>query len=409
MFKKILLTVLFLTIAAACCSGCNKSEKSDAADEPKKTEPIPVSDKPISLNELPTKNMVKRSRLYDGDCSRLLEKLQAAAEGSVTRIAFLGDSITQGSSASWENQYTNRFAAWWRENISENAEFINAGIGATDSYLAVHRVDTDVLSFDPDIIFIEFINDSDDEFYKSAMESLVRKCLAHPANPAVILIEMTQENGTCPQNVHAEVARHYDLPVISYHDAVMPEVNAKTLSWQDISPDNIHPNDAGHRMLSEFLCRYIADVKSSEDTAAEVKPFDASIKPITGDKYAKAALIGKETAGVSVTANENFDGKTLNDRFPDGWGCEDGGTLTFELEFKNLGILFEKMTDGSGGTAFISVDGELVCEAEADFSGGWGDYAANQEIVSFEERGKHTVTVKVMKGKRFELLRWMVS
>lgn len=414
MFKKLLLTLLSLTFAAVCCTGCrggnkdvsqDRSSGKDAPTVPQK--PLaPVSDSPIPLDALPTENMAARSRLYDGDPARLYSKLKIT-DRPLT-IAFLGDSITQGSIASWENQYTNCLAAWWKENISDSAEFINAGIGATDSYLAVHRVDTDVLSHNPDIIFIEFINDADSEFYKTTMEGLVRKCLFHENSPAVVLIEMTQDNGTCPQNVHSEVAYHYGLPVISYHDAVLPEVEAGNISWQDISPDNIHPNDIGHRMLAELISRYISDVFTMEDPG-EPHEADRSIQPLTSDKYQEADLITPNSDKITVTDSEGFDKPSSNDRFPGGLSCSDGGTFTFEAEFKSLGILFEKLTDGTGGTAFISVDGELVCEAEANFSGGWGDYASNQEIISFEERTKHTVTVKVIKGKRFDMLRWMVS
>ena len=55
-------------------------------------------------------------------------------------------------------------------------------------------------------------------------------------NPAVIMIEMTMDNGTSPQNVHSDIAKAYNVPVISYHDAIMPEIEAGTIKWSDISP-----------------------------------------------------------------------------------------------------------------------------------------------------------------------------
>ncbi len=125
------------------------------------------------------------------------------------------------------NQYVNQFKSWWEENISFYVDVTNAGIGATDSYIGVHRAQRDALEAKPDIIVIEFINDADDEFYESCMDSLVRMCLEQDNNPAVMILEPSTElGGTSPQAAHLKVAQAYNIPMISYHDAVMPEMLA---------------------------------------------------------------------------------------------------------------------------------------------------------------------------------------
>ena len=51
--------------------------------------------------------------------------------------------------------------------------FINVGIGATDSYLGVHRVTADVLDKEPNLVLVEFaVNDSNTNFYKKHMTTL---------------------------------------------------------------------------------------------------------------------------------------------------------------------------------------------------------------------------------------------
>lgn len=57
-------------------------------------------------------------------------------------------------------------------NISFYVDVTNAGIGATDSYIGVHRAQRDALEAKPDIIVIEFINDADDEFMSPAWTAL---------------------------------------------------------------------------------------------------------------------------------------------------------------------------------------------------------------------------------------------
>lgn len=445
MTKRFLAALLSLSLAAACFAGCGNDESKDSAadngtvsasDNAESTADgtdstaeedelkAPVNDGAIDVSQGVTENMLTRSVLNEGDTSRLAEKIKnamdVAADDSLTveektakatKIAFLGDSITAGSAASSsQNAYTKQVTTWWENNISYFVTGTNAGIGATDSYLAVHRVDAEVLADQPDIIFIEFINDVDNEFYKSTMDSLVRKCLAQPNNPAVILVEMTMEDGTCPQNVHSEIGRTYNIPIISYHDAVLPEVEAGNIKWTDISPDNIHPNDDGHVMLGQMLTSFIDGIKQNIDNVETTsQPFDTSIESPTGDKYANATLADRNSDKITVKDAGDFTEQSSPWNFQDGWAAPNGGTVTFEMEFKNLGMLYYKTVDGNSGTASVTVDGVEIAEINADFSGGWGDYACNDEIVSFEETGKHEVTVTVPEGKSFEILRWMIS
>lgn len=433
--KRIFAAVISFTLTAVCFAGCGKDDndgKSSAASDSaasaastessaEGTDPepaadelkAPVNDSPIDISQGATENMLIRSVFSEGDTARLAEKVKNAVDNpkETTTIVYLGDSITAGSAAgSSQNAYTKQFTKWWEDNISYYVQGINAGIGATDSYLAVHRAEAEVFSNEPDIIFIEFINDQDNEFYKTTMDSLIRNCLAQPNNPAVVLIEMTMEDGTCPQNVHTEVAEAYGVPVISYHDAILPEVEAGNIAWKDISPDNIHPNDQGHIMLGQMLSNFVGNIKDNIDSySTEYEPFDIDSESPTGYKYKNPILADKNSDKVTVTDEGGFTSATTPWNFQDGWMAENGGSVTFEIEFQNLGMLYYKTTDGLSGTASVTVDGVEISEINADFTGGWGDYACNNEIVSFEETGKHTVTVSVPEGKKFELLRWMIS
>ncbi len=359
--------------------------------------------------------MTERFVFNKGSLARLSARLAYAKDilkngAPPLKIAFLGDSITAGSCAyEPENRYTACVERWFEERFGKGAAvFKNAGIGATDSYLAVHRADTDVFAFEPDIIFIEFINDSDTDFYKASMDSLLRKCLSRPNSPAVVMLEMTLDDGTCPQAAHSVAGRLYGVPMLSYHDVIIPEVQSGRVVWSDISPDNIHPNDKGHRMLGGFITDFLSDVADSAEDFGETQPFDlAAVKSPTGDKYAHAFLAGKSSAALKTLAAEGFEGETSISGFADGWRTENGGRLVFETEFANLGILYGMMT-GGGASAEISVDGKTVGTLDSDFTGGWGDYGKNEELVCFAEKGVHTVEIAVSSG-RFELLRLMLS
>lgn len=433
MFKRIIAGVVAVTLMTTAFSGCgskdNSSEKENtttttttASEENKPSGDdneedsklkAPVSDSAIDVKQGPTENMLIRSVAREGDKSRLASKLKFAMDNKreIVNVVYLGDSITAGSSASSSNQYTSQFTRWFEDNVSYMLKATNAGIGATDTYLAVHRAERDVLSANPDIIFIEFINDADNDFYKTALDSLVRKCLSAENNPAVILVEMTQESGTSPWNAHMAVAEHYDLPVISYKDAVLPEIEAGNFKWKDISPDNIHPNDAGHKMLGKMLINYVESVKNDLDN------IDMTIKtdlpePLTSNKYENATLANRDSEAVVVTDEGTFTDKpSFYQNFTNGWGTRNGGTITFEVEAQNIGMVYNKNVDGTFGIAKITVDGIEVKSINADFTGGWGSYACMEEFFTSDKKEKHTVTIEIADTgkKNFDIYSFLIS
>lgn len=409
MKNKILAVGTALALSAVTLAGCknigniqeNKNDKQNYASSEADGEgnglKAPVSEEKIDIKKGATENMLVRSVLREGDKARLAEKLDNALSDpeKTTTIVYLGDSITAGSSASWENQYTNRFTKWWQENISENINAVNAGIGATDSYLGVHRAERDALSCEPDIIFIEFINDADNEFYKASMDSLVRKCLSCSGNPAVVLIEMTRDNGASAQGVHTEIADVYGLPVISYHDAVIPEIEAGNFKWEEISPDDIHPDDTGHMILAQLLANYFDSVKSQADKIEKSYTTELPDSP-TGDVYENAALADRSSKNVTVVDEGSFTQTSVFGKyFSDGWGTTTGGSITFEVEAKNIGLVYNKNISGTYGIAKISVDGVTAKIINADFVNGWGSYSCMEEFYSSDETAVHTVTIEV--------------
>lgn len=421
--KKILSLTLALIISCSAFIGCDKADSSSNASSKvnnsssqtespsSEDDKFPASTTPIDISQGATENMFKRSILNEGDTSRLAEKINFALENKkeTTKICFLGDSITQGSAAtSSSNQYVNQFKTWWEENVSFYVDVTNAGIGATDSYIGVHRVQRDVLDSKPDVIFIEFINDTDDDFYKSCMDSLIRKCMSLENNPAVVLVEMTTEDGGSPQRVHSEVAKEYNVPVISYHDAVMPEVEAGSFAWNAVAADVVHPNDAGHILLGKLLINYVNSVKENLANIEKVsKAFDAQSP--TGDIFNEAYL-GDRT-NVTVKDEGSFKKEVSFQKFTGGWGTETGGSITFEMEFKNLGMLYLKTVDGKTAKVTVNIDGEDVKNIDGDFTGGWGNYAKADEVFSSNEKAKHTVVVTVDEGDaaNFQILNWMIS
>lgn len=368
---------------------------------------------PFDISAGVTDKMYGRALLSEGNTARLADVMKRAENGEEITVGVIGGSITQGSSArSYENCYASRFFNWWTEKFpSAKINTVNAGIGGTDSYLGVHRVDEQLLDKNPDVVIVEFsVNDTDKTMNKYSYDSLVRKILSCETNPAVILLFTTQENGTSLQDVHKEIGAAYDLPMISYREAVYPEVAAGTLNWKDISPDNIHPNDEGHGIIGQLLSRYLNSVYDAKDSAEAPAAFDTP--GYTNDYYTNATIL--DASEITAVSSENFEiaNNSLYAQFPNNWVTTAGGSLTFETECRNLGIFYLRTTDGKSGNYEVFVDGERKVILEGDFSGGWGNHGAPKQAVLSKDTVKHTIEIKPAAGsedKGITILGIMVS
>lgn len=354
---------------------------------------------PVNLEEGVTDKMYSRAIMNEGNQARIAAAMKKAQNGEEITVGVIGGSITQGSLASSPaNCYASKFNDWWVNKFpNAKVNFVNAGIGGTNSYLGVHRVDEQLLAYDPDVVIVEFsVNDTDKVMNRYSYDSLVRKILGHSTNPAVMLLFTTMDNGTSLQDVHKEMGAAYNLPMISYHDVVYPEVAAGTLDWKNISPDNIHPNDAGHDIINQLISRYLDSVYDKLDSITE-EPVPFADAAVTSDYYANAKML----SAVDITANMNgFEvvEKDFYDQFHNNWKTTSGGTMTFDIECQNMGVFFMCTTDGKSGKFEVYIDGERKGTLDADFSGGWGNYGNTQQVLFSKEAAKHTVEIKPAEG-----------
>ncbi|MBR4096856.1 MAG: SGNH/GDSL hydrolase family protein [Oscillospiraceae bacterium] len=369
---------------------------------------------PVDLAAGITDKMYGRAILNEGNLTRLAAAMKKAENGEKVTVGVIGGSITQGSSATNQNNcYASLFKKWWEEKFpSAEISFVNAGIGGTNSYLGVHRVDEQLLTHNPDVVIVEFsVNDTDKTMNKYSYDSLVRKILSYETNPAVMLLFTTQENGTSLQDTHKEIGMAYDLPMISYREVVYQEVAAGTLDWKSISPDNIHPNDAGHGIIGQLVDRYLNEVYDKLDTITE-EPTVFTAAGYTNDYFKNAKMLGADD--ITATASEGFEviESGFYHQFPNNWKTEAGGTMTFDVECQNFGVFFLCTTDGKSGTYEVYVDGERKGKLEADFTGGWGTYGNTRQIILSKETEKHTIEIKPAEGsedKGITILGLMVS
>lgn len=412
-FRQIaLLTAAMLLLSAA---GCGKKEDSQMQDSSSQST-WSMADPSLNLPTLnlghTTEDMIRRAVVNPGNTARLADAMKRAQAGEKITIGTIGGSITQGTAASTtDERYANRALQWWAKAFPKaQLDFVNAGIGATDSYIGVHRVDADLLNKKPDVVIVEFsVNDTDAALNLQTYDSLVRKILQAENHPAVILLFTTQEDGTSLQDTHMQIGSAYNLPMISYKNAVLPEIEAGKFTWKDISPDNIHPNSVGHGIIGELLWSYFNSVYAKLDQI-DTSDLTFTATPVTKDLYAKGQLLDSKT--LTPKTMQGFEQAEVSNQFPNDWTTKEGGELTFEVTGSNIGVLYYKTVDGKSGQYCVYVNDRLIQVLDGDFTGGWGNYAQAQQVYTSDMPSTHTVTIKQLEGTdltQFTVLGLLVS
>lgn len=408
-----------LALLCACAApGTSQAETTVPTGVPA-TQPAPKA-LVLSPTDYVTEAQMALADPWAGsDESAIAAVMRKAEAGEPVTIAVLGGSITQGTisngssdrSVKHKQSYADIFRDWWKQTFPKTeVTFLNAGIGATDSYLGVHRVETDVLAHEPDLVLVEFsVNDSGSFFNKTTYDNLLRTMLLQEDPPAVLLLFMAQTNGSSAQSIHSLIGFQYSLPMVSYLNVISDMMESGTYTAGALSGDVVHPSALGHRITGEILWKYLNSIYENADQYPQPAPFT---KPaFTQDKYVVNPHI-LDRASITPTDPGAFTDSSVFSHFPNSWSTKDGGEITFEINCRNLGILYYCQTDGNGGQFEVLVDGQVVTVLNADFSGGWGNYAQPQECYTSDSAATHTVVIRKCAdstGDAFTILGFLVS
>jgi len=290
-----------------------------------------------------TSDIVARSQLSSGDLGRLAKVFAKARRGEPIRLGVIGGSITVGAIASNPgNSYSGLLLAWWRERFPKcEIDLINAGVGGTGSMYGALRAGRDLLSSTPDLVVIEFaVNDNwtDGEAY----EGLVRQILAQPNQPAVVLLFMMWERGGNDQEMQAKIGRHYNLPMVSFRDAMWPEMAAGRLKWSDYIVDTVHPNDAGHAAAARFLTA-MCETGMNAATTKTFNAVDPLPPPLHSDAFQQVGW--RDAADLVPVENESWR-QTVDDKSKPVWvGTPRAGRISFDWLGTGLVAVFARPPD----------------------------------------------------------------
>lgn len=351
--------------------------------------------------------------------TRLKNLMNRAANGESLVIGFLGGSITQGSlSSTPKNCYAYLVYEWWKKSFPNAAfSFVNGGIGGTTSHYGGARAWKDVLCYRPDIVTVDFsVNDDANEFFEETYEGMLRRLLAAPSAPAVVVLNnVFYDTGKNAQDYHNRIADHYGIPHVSIKDTVYPDVESGKIVRADITPDNLHPNDKGHRLVADEICKLLDSIKAEveEETIAGENIEGKSTKteasvllpaPLTENAYEHSRLI-------QIQDNEAIpDGflvdpiekKGMLDIFKNGWtAAHTNDKISFEIECSCLAVQYRKSVQQPVPKAKAVIDGDEAHAVilDGNFTEDWGDCLYLEPLLHHAEKKVHRIEITITDAK----------
>lgn len=337
--------------------------------------------------------ILDRGILNWGNLKPLKMLFERAEDGEALTIGFIGGSITQGCLATTEDrQYTHRIHEWFCRTFPKASfTYLNAPVGGTDSQFGVARVEQDILEKDPDFLIVEFtVNDKNEPFYMETYEGLVRKVLSWRDAPAVLLLmNCMYDGGDSAQEQHLPVAAAYNLPCVSMKESFLAEVEAGRMTAQDLTADNLHPNDFGHEQVAALVMNFLNRVMGQTDTLRPpltLNRFQGSVR--YQNRNCEPELKGFKVDFESQASSWYY--------FANGWTAgKTGDTISFSVAGTSLAVQYRKCAKHPAPIAAAVVDHDEAhpIVLDANFDQDWGDCLYLQLLAEDLPDTEHTVQI----------------
>ncbi len=385
--------------------------------------------------------------------------LKRAAAGEDLVVAFFGGSITQGSLASTEETcYAYRFYEMLAERyLKAHLTYVNAGIGGTGSHYGAMRVEEDLLSHRPDLVVLDFsVNDTEAvlplyqtgevqakgdtdwgtagrshpgadpsenaatatdgqalKLYPETWEGVVRRILASDSRPAILVLNNAfYDTGVSVEEEHNAIAAHYGIPHMSVRDRILPRIADGTYVREDLSPDGLHPNDTGHRLIAEELMQVLSAYapqpgEEKEDVGGVSDSSGTSLPaPFTLNGYEHTVRLDCRNSGAQLSGftpdTEAHDGP--EDRynfFRNGWKASHvGDRFSLDVEGSGIAVVYRKTIHRPTPVARLILDGdeEHAVLLDGNFDQDWGDCLFLQPILHHGRPGRHHIDVEIIRA-----------
>lgn len=390
-----------------------------------------VDDKAPETNYVSTK--YADWNCFDNNGTYLTNTYKKLTDDKELTVVYFGGSLTAGFGCGQTgdpnddsvpthdaNSWRALAGQWLTTNFPEaTINNINAAIGESGTYLGTYRVQTDIISQEPDLLFIEYaINDnyfgSSESEAALMFETIVREVKQALPNCDIITVLTTDKAkiGTTfagdlfnTAKGHNVIAEAYRLPVVNLGLGLakgIADVEGNDNWWTDSNIwkkyfyDDVHPYSTGHEQyylcMEEFLNNNLKNTnfegvetsRSNLPTVQSEHLLDGNRKNIFGADMKKYFVSGSNTsyndgifrAGTSATQRKGYYQVSAN------------GSITYKFS----GTEFAIWSDLLGDFSYVIDNGESQTVESSTHQ--------PTQVVKQLIPGDHTITIKPNKDMK---------
>ena len=295
------------------------------------------------------------------------------AAGQPLRVAFLGGSITA--------------AEGWRVHTRENLrkQFpkstvteIFAAVSGTGSNFGAARLERDVLSKKPDLLFVEFaVNDSvGSAKVEAQMEGIVRQTWAASPTTDICFVYTVSESmlpelqaGRYQSSAVSmeRVAAHYGIPSLNFGVEVARRVATGALVFTSprknddtaFTKDKVHPGVSGHLLYAERLAGALPGFFAVGTKGAHALPAPLSLSHWQRAKLLTLDALTRSTHWSRVSDTDPHITTQKGGLVPPTWlATQPGAKIAFRFKGTQLGLVGLKGPEN--GIFRVTVDGKSI-------------------------------------------------
>ena len=298
------------------------------------------------------------------------------AAGGPVHIAYLGGSITAADG------WRPKSFAWFKAQYP-HAELIeiNAAISGTGSDYGACRIETDVLSKNPDLVFLEHRVNGGGGYEAKSVEGIVRQiwkknprteiCLVYTISQGM-LCDLQAGRQTSFGTIMETVANAYGIPSIDLGVEIAKRERAGQLIFKGdaavagklvFSKDGVHPGNEGHDVYRDVIARSMLAMQSQRQPKSHRLPV-----PLESRCWESASLV--PIAKVGLSSGWKAVDRTTDAIYREDFGrtdamlrgamkCDQAGQ-TITVKWNGTTIGFSDIPQGSGMEVEVTIDHALA-------------------------------------------------
>jgi len=207
------------------------------------------------------------------------------------------------------------------------------------------------------------------------------------------------DTGENEEKLHNTIGVYYGIPCISMRSSIYPLVQDKVIDGKKIAPDDLHPNNLGHEMISKVMIYFFESVL--HDTESLDPKQEKMIPPLTrnsyeGSKRFRNTDIVPEKLGF---VDDYRIQEGITDPFKKGWLARKlHSKITFHIQGTGIAVQYRKTVNRPSPIAKIVIDDDSdnAIILDGNFEEDWGDCVYLQTVLEHAEYKMRKVEIELI-------------